>query len=240
MIDFLKEKESFDSLKTCVQTGNFRRMFFEKEKTFYRALATKEIFSYFENKGTTVLYAPTWQDYENSSSFFDAAPILIDNLPSHFNLIVKLHPNAVIQDTHRIEQLIWKYEDRTNVLFLIDFPPIYPLLECVDIYIGDMSSIGYDFLSFNRPMFFLNQNRRDPKEDPGLYLYRCGVEIRPEQYADIYKIIDIHLPTDHLVFSEIRKEVYDYTFASGKTWEGLKEEISEACNAIADDDLIFM
>src|SRR5438105_1920604 len=43
-----------------------------------------------------------------------------------------------------------------NLLFITDFPLIYPLLAKTDIYLGDVSSIGYDFLFFQKPMFFFN------------------------------------------------------------------------------------
>ncbi len=44
-----------------------------------------------------------------------------------------------------------------NVVLIEDFPLVYPLLAATDIYLGDVSSIGYDFLMFNRPMFLSNK-----------------------------------------------------------------------------------
>lgn len=225
MLDFLKRKFVFDQLKGYVIAGNFRYQFYLDHRLFYDPIAEKEISRRLPKAEKTLLYAPTWQDYEHSSSFFDAAIPLIEKLPESHNLIIKLHPNLHLQEEFHIDELTEKYQDLKNVLFLIDFPPIYPLLNLVDVYIGDTSSIGYDFLTFDRPMFFLNQNARDAQNDLGLYLFRCGVEIKHDQYSDIHKIIDQYFHYELRDFSEIRREVYAYTFGHLKSLEEIKKEI---------------
>ena len=90
-----------------------------------------------------------------------------------------------------------------------------------------MSSIGYDFLPFNKPMFFLNKQRRDPRTDRGLYLFRCGIDIKPDAYPLIYKFIEANLQEDQERFGAIRKEVYDYTFGEEKNFSDIKSEITE-------------
>ncbi len=225
MIDYLKKKGVFKQLKGHVITGNYRYQFYLKNLEFYTGIAAREISAKLKAATKTLLYAPTWQDYEKSSSFFDAIKPLIEKLPSNYNLIVKLHPNLILQEEFEVEEVIAKYEQRQNVLFLTDFTPIYSLLSLVDIYIGDMSSIGYDYLVFDKPMFFLNQNLRDLQNDIGLYLFRCGQEIKPEQYRDIHQIIEHYFQYELRSFSEIRKEVYTYAFGHTKPLEKLKEEI---------------
>ena len=81
-----------------------------------------------------------------------------------------------------------------------------------------MSSIGYDFLAFDRPLFFLNQNARDPLTDPGLYLFRCGIEIKKKTIDKIYKSIDDFFQFELRPFSEVRKDVYSYAFGHRKIW----------------------
>jgi teichoic acid glycerol-phosphate primase len=239
MIDFLKRKFVFDSLKKYVITGNFRYQFYLDHRSFYDPIAEKKISQRLPKAEKTFLYSPTWQDYEHSSSFFDAAAPLIEKLPENDNLIIKLHPNLHLQEEFYIDELIEKYQDRKNILFLIDFSPIYPLLNLVDVYIGDMSSIGYDFLTFNRPMFFLNQNERDPQNDLGLYLFRCGIEIKHDQYSDIHKIINQYFHYELRDFSEIRKEVYAYAFGHPKTLTEIKKEILDLYDVFKDRDLNF-
>ncbi len=239
MIEFLIRKHVFEQLKAHVVMGNFRYGFYKTHRDFYGPLVRRKIIQRLPQADQTLLFAPTWQDNENSSSFFDACPALVEKLPENNNLIVKLHPNLILQEEFKTERLIEKYEERPNVLFLTHFPPIYPLLDIVDIYIGDMSSIGYDFLVFDKPLFFLNQNRRDAQHDPGLYLYRCGTEILPEDYPRIHAIIAESLATDHRTFSRLRKEVYDYTFATEKNADALREEIIGTYANFAKDELDF-
>ena len=239
MIDFMKKKKVFDQLKAYAVTGNYRYTYYKKHKSFYDQVTEQEIKRRLK-KASKTFFAPTWQDYEKSSSFFDACPYLADQLPDDVNLIVKLHPNLLLQNNLKTEEVLWKYEDRDNILFLAQFPPVYPLLELADIYVGDMSSIGYDFLAFDKPMFFLNQNNRDVNTDPGLYLYQCGVEIKPERYKDIYRIIDDHLKFELREYSSIRKKIYDYTFGNEKSWDELRKEIEEIYPVFSKDDLEFL
>lgn len=239
MIDFFKRKLVFDQLKGWVLTNNFRYQFYLEHRSFYDPIAQKAISYRLPKAEKTVLYAPTWQDYEQSSSFSAATTPLIEQLPKNYNLIIKLHPNLHFQEEFPIDEMIAKYQDRENVLFLIDFPSVYPLLNLVDVYIGDMSSIGYDFLTFDRPMFFLNQNERDAQNDLGLYLFRCGIEIKTNQYSDIYKIIDSYFHFELRNFSEIRQEVYAYAFGHPKPLEEIKQEIVHLCTLFPHRDLNF-
>lgn len=239
MIDFLKEKGAFDNLKAYVQVGNYRLTYYEAHKLFYDNLIKDKIVRKLPVRKKNIFYAPTWNDYEKSSSFYDAITTLIEKLPEAYNLIIKLHSNLKQQDPFGVEKLLMNYEDRNQVLFLDDFPAIYPILDFVDIYIGDASSIGYDFLHFNKPLLLLNQNNRDVHKDPGLYLFKCGIEIRKDQYHDIYKILSAYLPSDVSYFSEVRKKVYKYTFGDSKSASVLKKEIEALYKVFPDKDLNF-
>lgn len=239
MIDVLKRKGVFDQLKGYVVTGNFRRQFYIEHKDYYDAIAAKEITDKLPKAERTLLYAPTWMDYEKSTSFFDATHPLIETLPPNHNLIIKLHPNLVLQEEWKTEELILNHEDKENVLFLREFPTIYPLLQICDVYIGDMSSIGYDYLCFDRPMFFLNQNRRDPKADGGLYLFRCGIEIPPDRYKDIHTLIAHYFEFELRSFSEIRREVYALAFGHERPLSDLKRDIEHLYSLFPEKGLDF-
>ncbi len=239
MIDFLQRKNVFQQLKKHIIAGNYRFSYYRQHQSFYDNLAEREVFRRLPRGEKTLLYAPTWKDAEQSSSFFDAVPSLIDHLPKTWNLIVKLHPNLIVQEEHRIASLIEKYRGMENLLFLTDFPPIYPLLNRIDIYIGDMSSIGYDFLAFDRPMFFLNQNARNPEHDLGLYLFRCGIEIPVNKYDQIIQVIQHFFEYELRDFASIRQEVYTYAFGSERPLETLREEIIASYATFVDTDLNF-
>jgi teichoic acid glycerol-phosphate primase len=223
MIEFFKRKGVYDQLRGSVITGNFRREYYLENRAFYDQISEEEIVRKLPPADKTLLYAPTWRDYEQSTSFFEAGNPLIETLPQGHNLIIKLHPNLAQQEEFVIEEFIRKYEEKENVLFLLEFTPIYSLLNLVDLYIGDMSSIGYDFLCFNKPMFFLNQNLRDS------YLFRCGVEIRPEDYGRIHEKIAHYFQYELRDFSSIRKEVQEYAFGHPKPLKTLKSEILHLC-----------
>jgi len=239
MIDFFKEKGVFDNLKAHAIVDNYRYSYYLKHKTFYDELVKNKIGRQLPVRKKKILYAPTWDDVEKSSSFYDATASLIERLPESFNLIIKLHPNLRLKDPFGVDKFLLAYEDRIQILFIEDFSPVYPLLNFVDIYIGDASSIGYDFLAFNKPMLLLNQNNRDSEKDPGLYLFKCGIEIRKDQYHDIYKILTAYLPSDISYFSDVRKNVYEYTFGKEKNEIDLKAEIEALYKVFPEKDLNF-
>jgi teichoic acid glycerol-phosphate primase len=145
MIDFLKEKGGFSQLKCAIEISNFRFLYYKKNKAFYDHLLKTDILQKLPPNKKLLLYAPTWQDGEKSSSFYEATSHLIKELPKEWNLIIKPHPNLALKNTALYNSFLKLSKSYPNILFLEDFPPIYPLLSAVDIYIGDFSSIGYDF-----------------------------------------------------------------------------------------------
>jgi len=170
MADFLKD-ERVDP--PVIRIGQYRYLYYQKWREFYDDLPIAA----FSQKQPTVLYAPTWEDSENNCSFWKAFPTLAKHLPDSFNLIVKLHPNTVVKNAPEIERLIGKYQNG-RLQFLLDFPPIFALLNRCDYYLGDRSSIGYDFLRFDRPLFFL-----DPHDhQAGRELTSCGTVVSPENF----------------------------------------------------------
>jgi teichoic acid glycerol-phosphate primase len=223
MLDTFKEQGVLDKIKNKIVIGNFRKHYYTKNKAFYKKIVEKEIKTKLTLGKKIILYAPTWEDYEKNGSYKEAIYYLLEQLPDDFILLVKPHHNTYLKHNAEIIRLRSKYEGK-NCLFIEDFPSIYPLLDLSDIYLGDMSSIGYDFLSFNKPMFFFNTNNRDIQQDPGLYLFRTGVEIKPDSFADIYSIINKEIAFDQK-FKSIRKKVYDYTFGRLVDFKELKKTI---------------
>ncbi|MGK5594503.1 MAG: CDP-glycerol glycerophosphotransferase family protein [Parachlamydiaceae bacterium] len=225
MLDLLDEWGVRRELENPILCGNFRYAFYQKHKEFYDSLMNESIFGQLPKHRPTLLYAPTCLDLEESTSFFVAAPILLKNLPDDYNMIVKPHPRLEQDDPAAYYHILSLYEGQENILFLRDMPLIYPLLNEIDIYIGDMSSIGYDFLAFNRPLFLLNQQKRDPAWDRGLFLFRCGTSVSPDDYSRLYQIIDHALPFDEKHFSSIRQETYQYTFCNQCSLNDFNEKI---------------
>lgn len=202
MGDFLSAKNP--SIPT-VSIGNFRLHYWMQHRGFYDELIAKTIPF---REGTKVyLYAPTWDDAEKNCSFWDCFSKLKSLLPDGSALLIKVHPNTEKQYPEVLERLKGSSKQSPpHIWFLESFPPIYPLLNRCSAYIGDMSSIGYDFLYWNRPMYFINQKRSDPKIDPSLFLHRCGHSVLREHLSSVFSIPD----SPHL--QNARRQVYAYTF----------------------------
>lgn len=214
MVDLYQEK---GQVKKLILTGNYRYLYYREHQSFYNAIAQREIFSKLSQSKRTLLYAPSWNDGENISSFFSSAKRVIEELTPDFNLILKLHPFLEEQHPAETFHLLSQYENRKNLLILEEFPPIYPLLARCDAYLGDFSSIGYDFLAFDRPLFFLNPSGKS------LCLHRCGITLPPEQ--KIASFIETAWEECHSKFSEIRRQVYRYAFGEEKKLSQLKSAL---------------
>ena len=225
MLDNLKERGVFQTLQGVIRTGNFRKAYFEKYKQPYEDLAKENVFSQFEKQQTTILYAPTWNDPENLSSFYETCLPLLNNLPDHFNLIIKPHPNLEKEDPAKVFLLTCPFEDKKNVAVVNDYFAIYSLLDKTDIYLGDFSSIGYDALSFDIPLFFINTSGRENKCDKGLYLYNSGISIPQNFHDKIFDFIDSHLEENISFYKEKRKDTYCYSFGADIPAPTLKKDL---------------
>lgn len=195
------------SLKEYLFMGNLRWPYYQKYKEHFDALAEEKIFSYLDPQKKTLLYAPTWNDFELSSTFFSSNQRVLEQIPKEYNLIVKIHPLLEEDNLAKVELFCALSAKEKNVVVVRDYHHIYSILQRCDIYLGDLSSIGYDFLLFDKPMFFFNPGRK--KDDRSLYLHRCGTVFSDDNLLDTIKKA---LEKDHL-FSPIRKKLYHNTFA---------------------------
>jgi len=216
MLDLLKEEGVFERLNKYVISGNYRYTYYKQNKEHLDRLAKDEVLGDLDPSKKTILYAPTWLDLEESTTFFDAHAQVIDKVPDEYNLIVKLHPRLELDDTVGFYEIMGKYAQRKNIIFVTAFPMIYPLLAKTDIYIGDMSSIGYDFLPFNKPMFFINKGG---KVDRRTFLYQCGTVV--EDLDNLYSFVEKTKDT----FSEKRLWMNEYTFGKERSFEEIREDV---------------
>ena len=183
--------------KKTVLVGNYRKKFYETKKSFYDEALRKEI--QLDSSKRTVLYAPTWKDADEKGSFLEYGLRVIKEVPVDWNLILKIHP--LLEERNPVEyfQVIRHLEKKRNAFLLDAFPPVYPVLNIADVYLGDFSSVGYDFLSFGRPLFFL------PTESP-TRIYSCGKMLDPPK--------NIYTQLENLdVFQEEQKKLYLHAFS---------------------------
>ena len=208
-------KDMLSELNVSTQlifTGNYRLFFYQKNKAFYDALAEKEVLSRFPTKQQTLIYAPTWKDSDASTSFFTHASALCSHFPDHWNLIVKIHPLLEERDPAQYYRISHLIEQKPNRLLISDFIPIYPLLSASSAYLGDYSSVGYDFLHFERPMFFL----LDPRLPKGR-LHACGTILNTP--ADLFSEMEKNKD-----FSQKQRELYAYAFHVNHCAEAKQKE----------------
>ncbi len=178
MIRMLKDLGVWEKIQSYSVVGNYRLKVYEANRPFYDRLA-KEAVPLSSGK-KTLLYAPTWNDADGASSFFFAGGKVIEELPSDWNLILKVHPLLEQRDPSCFYRIAALAEQKPNAFLVHEFPPVYPLLAMADAYLGDASSVGYDFLYFQRPMFFF------PTKPPSR-LHSCGKVLDPTKnlYAQL-------------------------------------------------------
>lgn len=226
MEERLKNEGHIKSLKTYIRTGNIRVTFYYEFKDFYDDLVEKEVFSQFAKKQTTYLYAPTWQDFEYSSSLFEVSIPLIEQLPNSINLIFKMHPWLEHHQPGYVNLIKEKYQSRPNIVVLCQYPLVLPILERTDLYLGDFSSIGYDFLRYNRPMFFFDPKKRARIRKNDQQLHTCGMLIPNNQYSSIFSFIDKRLDQQNNL-SKIRSELYSYAFGEELSFKSIKTTLEQ-------------
>lgn len=204
LIDYLKEKGVWDRLKKTVRIGNLRYAFYKQHQDFFDSVASPHLFP--DKQRKTLLWAPTWSygHTADASPFFEIYPMVLDTIPEAYQMFVKLHPYMFRLFPEKVAELKQEYE---HVNFIGEIPLIYPFLNQVDIYLGDYSSVAYDFLSFNRPIFFLGGKQAEwgiKVEDPT----RLFQEVeQPDRLADA------------------RQKIYEYVFGEEVPMEKIKQEL---------------
>ncbi|MBS0620371.1 MAG: CDP-glycerol glycerophosphotransferase family protein [Verrucomicrobia bacterium] len=150
-----------------IRTGNYRLAYYKKHQPFFDRLVQIPLP---QDEKPILFYAPTW----DSSSFFQATDPLIEELLGSYHLLIKLHPFLMEHHPASVLSFEGRWQKHPSIHILGEFPPIYPLLARSSSYLGDHSSIGYDFLAFDRPLYFF--------PGPPAPLRRCGTELFTPQH----------------------------------------------------------
>lgn len=230
MRDIFRDNGVLERMRDHLLVGNYRLSYFQKHQKFFQEAVETAVFSHFEKDQPTLLYAPSWTDPEGSCSLFDSYRVVLDQLPSHYNLILKLHPYLSIKtpeyDPKPLYEKLEPYAHKPNIQIVPLFPLIYPLLSRCSAYIGDFSSVGYDALSFDLPLFFINHQKRSLK-DKGAYLLRCGEVLDLESLPTLYSRIDKALQKPDDPFYEVKAKTYEYAFGEKKPYEEVEKSLRE-------------
>ncbi len=233
MLEMFKQEGVHEHLRDHVVTGNFRHAYYLEHRAFFEA-KMDGLLGRLKPGTRTILYAPTWNDAQTGSTFQAACEFLVDTLPKDFSIIVKSHPNLLYNEPEVVEAMVRKYADREGVVFLKEYPLVFPLLARADVYVGDVSTVSADYLVFGRPMFFLRSSRYRSKGKTG-EIFDCGTVIHEEDFSRTYEVIQRALPEDGERYAKVRREVWDDIFAT-RPLAAVKSELEALCEKERVDD----
>ena len=102
----------------------------------------------------TLMYAPSWSYYPEQVSMDDQILNVLAEIDD-YNIIIRPHPNLLIPE--RCGGIDWKTKLEKLQLKGIQVSQgkdhsVYDLLQHVDVLLGDMSSVTYEYLILNRPI----------------------------------------------------------------------------------------
>jgi hypothetical protein len=205
-----------------LKSGNLRRAWYLRHEAFFgRRLDALGLGG--PRPVRTLLYAPTWQDGIGSSSFFAAFAAFVDRLPAGWRLIVKLHPHLE-RAAGAIDTLAARARGR-DVHLLRAQGLCHPFLDLADAYVGDMSSLAYDYLAYGRPMYFTNPTAGTDADAIGSRLFGCGTVVAPDRYEDLYRIVDDTWDRDAERFGAPRVALDAHVHAAGREPEDVASEM---------------
>lgn len=166
----------------------------------------------FENHKKTIIYCPTWRK-ENISSitlFLDNLDV-VDQILKEYNLIVKPHPNIFNPKRQFYDQEIVNRLRQIPGIKLIRSGNVMPWFAQSDLFIGDISASGYEWLYYNKPGVFLNPQPGilQPSIDISsmTYLWQCGDVC--DDIRQLKRLIDENLRRDR--YQEIRESLLHYS-----------------------------
>ncbi len=221
LLNLLQRTGAAQKIRHIVRTGNYRYPYYLRYRQFYDNLAEKIVFSRFKTEKPALLYAPTWNDKENPTSFFSTTDVLIEELSPSFNIVIKLHPFLLEDRPAEVFQIMSHYENHPSAVILDNFPPIYPLLERCSLYLGDYSSIGYDFLVFDKPLYFFNPKKKSSFSP----LHSCGLELPENLGRKWNQFFTETLEFNKKNYSFQRKKIYFYAFGEELEPKSIKSAI---------------
>ena len=184
--------------------------------------------SLFNNDKKTVIYCPTWRKGNISSiDIFLDNPKIIQQLLANYNLLVKPHPNIFNPNRKFFQQDIIDRLRAIDGITLIRSGNVMPWFHQADLYIGDISASGYEWLYFDRPMIFVNPQPDvlQPSIDPvsTTFLWQCGDVCN--RIEELEALIDTNLQADR--FHKVREEVLHYSVykprGKGATRRGIQQ-----------------
>jgi hypothetical protein len=216
MHSHLLKTEEMSRLEKTVITGNYRQAYYKTHQRWYDNLLENVLQGKLRADCKTVFYAPTWPDTSLKKKKSCDGLRVIEEVGSCFNLLIRWHPFLEDLDPAHVEKMKKRCHDMKGIIDLSAFPSIYPILNRTDFYLGDFSSIGYDFLSFNKPLFFLKHGEGEIND--------CAVTLTGKDHWGRA----IEQFQDHANLSEKRKKLSTRVFGVERTFQTIKADLQAA------------
>lgn len=166
----------------------------------------------FDNDRATIIYCPTWRKGGLSSlERVLGAPRVVERLTQRYNVIVKPHANTLNPARECYDAALVRALEELPGVRLVRSGDAMPWFAQADLYIGDISTSGYEWLYFGQPMVFLNPQpgQLAASSDPAslTYLWQCG-----EVCDDVQALPDVVAARlVHDAHAVQRKAVLDYS-----------------------------
>ncbi len=165
----------------------------------------------FKNARKTVIYCPTWRKAGLSSlDVFLSDLEALEMLKKHYNVIVKPHPNVFSPARPFYDESIVARLRALDGVTLVCSGNAMPYFSQADLFIGDISASGYEWLYFGRPMVFLNPQpdvlRPSVDIADPTFLWQCGRVC--DDTRTLTSVIEASLADD--VHQDVRETILDY------------------------------
>lgn len=207
MRQMLERFATDDILKSVVNTGFLPFCEFPQQSSELRCTALVKLG--LDPQKKTILYAPSRRGI---GSWEEIAEKLILTTPSHFNLILRPHPNQSLTsrkaDRISFQKIREIAKNRRNSLLDLTSQPLSLLLSITDLIISDANSPAEESMFYDVPQLFIETEKysRDivrqmaAKEkmyaddiEQLLSLYDCGPHFHTKNVIDFEQIIDAAL-----------------------------------------------
>ena len=138
-------------------TGEIMECGAPRNDVFFKSENSAEkVCDYFniDNNSYIVLYAPTFRSNGRTDVYMFDTESIIKDLRKKYNkdvvVLIRLHPNIAYKDD------IFKYSE--NIINASQYPDISELLITADMLISDYSSVIFDMILLNKPIFLFTKD----------------------------------------------------------------------------------
>ena len=166
-----------------------------------------------------ILFCPTWrQGKRDSVSQLDLV-VLLETLPSNYEVIIKLHPNEghLYETYEAIHRRVHCFDNA-----FVDIQELYLL---ADVLMTDYSSAMFDYAHLQRPILILDEDTATYQETIGFYFDMAQLTSVQRVQADAVQVANIILQKTNVDHSDMLAQfmTFDHSMSdeevAAKIWQ---------------------